>query len=165
MTAVRIENVTGASVTNVSSHSSTNGIVIVDSTVVTIRNAYIDDSSGAGILLDGVTGSDIQAVVNRAGQHGIHLVDSDRNRITGIVKNASENTNNTYDGVHAETSDENRIAVTVVDDTEGNQMRYGVNIASGTTNIEASMLKGTGATAPYNDSGTDTRTTQDHIVT
>lgn len=103
-----------------------------------------------------------------ASQHGLIINDSSDNRFTGIVADANQaNPTNTYDGIRMTgDSNRNRTAFTVVYDGAGNQMRYGMNIVDATCddNVEASILTGTGATGNFNDAGTGTVLTDDHIV-
>lgn len=163
---IHVKDSVGVVMSNVVMYGSK--LILEDSANLTGRGVYIESASGDAILVDGVTGSDLEFVVKNASNHGVHITDSSLNRLTGVVENAGLATDDTYDAVILDgDSDQNRLAFTVVDNFGGNQMRYGVNISASTcnTNVEASFLLGVGATGPYNDSGTDTRTTQDHIVT
>lgn len=139
------------------------------------------------ILLDGVTdavldivGSNLVTVILNeshrntirlntieTSQHGIRFTDSSDNRVEGHITNAGRQTTNTYDGVFMDgDSDRNRTALTVTYLGSGSQMRYGANISASTcdNNVEASILTGSGATGNFNDAGTGTVLTDDHIV-
>lgn len=133
----------------------TDGVLdIVGSNLVTV---VLNDSHRNTIRLNTTTTS----------QHGVRLTDSSDNRIEGNITNAGRQTGNTYDGVFMDgDSNRNRTALTVTYLGSGNQMRYGMNISAGTcdNNVEASILTGAGATANFNDAGTGTVLTDDHIV-
>ena len=168
MTAIKVQNASGVTITNVTAYGGTNNLWVVDSEHVVVRDFFAQSAGEDAVVLDGVTESDITVNVKTCDRHGFKVIDSGYNRLGGVIENAGVETNNTYDAVNLSgDSDFNRLAFTVRDNAGGgNRMRYGVNISASTcnTNIEASLLIGVGATGPYNDSGTDTRTTDDHIV-
>lgn len=143
------------------------GLRVLDSPRTICVDIQIRDPHQRGVVWDGSDHGQLQGTVSDAGEHGVQITDSDRCRFTGQVVDAGRETNNTYDGVFVDgDSDRNRTAFTVSYSGAGNQMRYGLNLSAATINnhVEASILDGTGATANYNDAGTGTVTTDDHLV-
>lgn len=165
--AVRFNGSDDSILDGLDSNLDEQGLIILDSARVTAVNVRVTASDDEGILLDGATNCVLEATVYQAGQHGIRVLDSDRNRLSGQVIDAGKDTNNTYDGVFIEgDSDRNRTEFTVTYPGAGNRMRYGLNISAATVDnhVEASILDGTGATANFNDAGTGTVLTDDHLV-
>lgn len=165
--AVRLNGSNGSVVNGVTSRADENGLIVLDSDRWQATDIYVEASDTAGIIIDGSNNGRLEAIVYQAGQHGIRVLDSDRNRLGGLVIDAGKDTNNTYDGVFIEgDSDRNRTEFTVTYPGTGNRMRYGLNISAATVDnhVEASILDGTGATGNYNNAGTGTVVTDDHLV-
>lgn len=100
-------------------------------------------------------------------QHGLRIEDSSDNRFSGQIINAGQQIDDTYDGIFVlGDSNRNRTEFTVTYTGAGNQMRYGANLSAATVDnhVEASVLTGSGATGNFNDAGTGTVLTDDHIV-
>ena len=131
-----------------------------------LEDVNITDSDNEGML---VTNSDhgvFEGVVYNTGRHGISISGARYNRFSGQVIDAGKDTANTYDGcIVAGDSNFNRTAFHIDYLGAGNQARYGLNISAATVDghIEASYIDA-GATADFNDAGTGTVLTDDHIV-
>jgi parallel beta-helix repeat protein len=163
--AVRI---TGADcvLNGLTSNTDDTGLEISGATRWQARNVNVQAADNEGILITSSDHGILEATVYNSGRHGISITDSSHNRLSGQVIDAGKDTNNTYDGVIlAGNSDRNRTAFTVTYLGSGNQARYGLNISASTcdSNIEASLLLA-GSTGHYNDAGTGTVATDDHIV-
>lgn len=135
-----------------------------------LTNAVLDVAvlGAISVTFDDCHRNRAELSIFNASQHGLIINDSSDNRFSGIIADANQqNPTNTYDGIHMSgDSNRNRTEFTVVYDGAGNQMRYGMNISAATCddNVEASILTGTGATGNFNDAGTGTVLTDDHIV-
>lgn len=142
------------------------GLEITGSTRIQARNVHVTASDNEGVLITSSDHCVYEGTVYNSGRHGVSVSNSSFNRLGGQVIDAGKDTNNTYDGVIlAGDSDRNRTAFTVTYLGAGNQARYGLNISAGTcdNNIESSLLLA-GATATYNNAGTGTVATDDHII-
>lgn len=143
------------------------GLRVLDSPRTQCTGVVIRDPHQRGVVWDGSDRGIFDGVVSDAGEHGIQITDSSRNRFSGQVIDASKDANNTYEGVLVDgDSNRNRTEFTVTYGGAGNQMRYGLNISAATcdNNVEASILDGSGATGSFNDAGTGTVLTDDHLV-
>lgn len=164
---VRLNGSAGSTVRGLHSRQAINGLIVLDSTRWTATDVYIETTGEDGIIIDGSSLGRLDATVYNAGQHGIRVTDSSDNRIGGQVVDAGQDNDNTYDGVLVEgDSNRNRTALTVTYQGAGDQMRYGLNLSAATVDdhVEASILTGAGATADFNDAGTGTVLTDDHVV-
>lgn len=160
--------VTGADclIDGLSSNSDDTGLEILNATRWQARNVNVTSSDNEGILITGSDHGILDCLVYNSGRHGISISASSFNRLSGEVIDAGRDTNNTYDGIiFAGDSDRNRTAFTVTYLGSGNQARYGLNYSASTcdSNVEASILLA-GSTGHYNDAGTGTVLTDDHIV-
>lgn len=143
------------------------GIRCATSLRLVCKDFQILSTGRVGILVTSSNNCIFDGVVREAGRTGIQITDSDKNRFSCQVVNAGRATTNTYDGVLLDgDSDRNHLAFTVAYLGSGNQMRYGLNISAAgcDANIESSLLNGAGATGAYNDAGTGTVATDEHIV-
>lgn len=142
------------------------GLIVLDSARCRATNIRINQSDLDGVVWDGSDDGIFEGTVNLAGQHGFHFTDSSRCRWEGIIRDAGRDTTNTYDGVLGDGDSNNNRTSFTVSYSSGNQMRYGLNLSVATidTHIEASKLTGSGATGAYNNAGTGTVATDDHIV-
>lgn len=143
------------------------GIRCATSLRLICKDFQILSTGRVGILLTSSNNCVFDGIIRESGRNGYQITDSSKNRISGQVINAGRATTNTYDGVLLDgNSDRNRTELTVAYLGSGNNMRYGLNISAATcdNNIEASLLNGAGATGAYNDAGTGTVLTDDHIV-
>lgn len=164
--AVRVNGGADCLIDGLSSNSDDTGLEILNATRWQARNVNVTSSDNEGILITGSDHGVLEATVYNSGRHGISVSGSSYNRLSGQVIDAGKDTNNTYDGlIFAGNSDRNRTAFTVTYLGSGNQARYGLNYSAGTcdSNVEASILLA-GSTGAYNDAGTGTVLTDDHIV-
>jgi parallel beta-helix repeat protein len=97
--------------------------------------------------------------------HGIHLNDSSDNQVSGnYVDSAGQTADDTYDGIYIDgNSDRNKITENIVRYDPTTKTRYGVNISAATCDenlVDGNDLLNSGATAEYNNDGTNTRGTQ-----
>jgi parallel beta-helix repeat protein len=97
--------------------------------------------------------------------HGIHLNDSNDNQVSGnYVDSAGQTADDTYDGIYVDgNSDRNKVTENIVRYDPTTKSRYGINISAATCDenlVEGNDLLNSGATAEFNDAGTNTRGTQ-----
>lgn len=164
---IRLDQSSDTVINGFASYQDGFGLVVLDSPRCQATDVHVFDCSRVGVWWDGSDNGLLECTVGESDRHGVQITDSDRGRFSGQVVNASRGTNNTYDGVILDgDSDRNRTEFTVTYLGSGNRMRYGLNISAATcnTNVEASILDGTGATGNYNNAGTGTVVTDDHLV-
>ena len=163
---LRIDGGADCLVSNFTSQSDENGVIIDGAIRWKLQNVHVQSSDTEGVIIDSSSEGTGDFTVYNAGRHGVRITDSSRNRLSGIIRDAGRDTTNTYDGVFVEgNSDRNRTSFFVTYGGSGNQARYGMNLSAGTVDghIEASWLDA-GATADFNDAGTGTVLTDDHIT-
>ena len=143
------------------------GINLQSSQYAIITNNVLE-STRSGILLAETDDSIIRGnVINFVGRHGIQVAGvtgSDRNVITGnTIINPSQTTDDTYDGIFVETSDNNLIADNQITGTSGTPApRYGINISNSSCDNNRIGDNHFGPAADYatfvlNDAGTGTK--------
>jgi parallel beta-helix repeat protein len=169
---VTITNNVGNGLIRIGASGASNGNIVIGNVFTGVEVTGHDNliegnrfsgraSSAIGITTGSSGNRVIGNYISEAANNGILVTAADNNTIIGnVIKHVGTATNNTYDGIQlvnsgATTPDGNIVSGnTVVATVSGNNMRYGINHASGSKNIITdNQIIGTFATASGNLAG------------